>query len=190
TVGVGRTQSVRIDAALTSDQGGAFSAWASTDSPAITFTTSGTNNSRACISGFQSGTENFSATYAPPVTNHAPVIASNNASVTVNEGATATNTGTWSDADSGDTVTLSASVGTVTKAGTNASGTWSWSFGTTDGPTQGQTVTITADDGTTTTTTTFALTVNNVAPTVTAAGNQTATEGTSKSFSLGSFTDP
>src|SRR5262249_33599357 len=34
------------------------------------------------------------------------------------------------------------------------------------------------------------ITVNNVAPVITAAANQTAGEGTAQSFSLGSFTDP
>ena len=37
---------------------------------------------------------------------------------------------------------------------------------------------------------TFKVTVANVAPVVTAAADQTASEGTVKSFSLGSFTDP
>jgi hypothetical protein len=96
--------------------------------------------------------------------NTAPAIASNNATVSVNEGQTASNTGTWSDANAGDTVNLSASVGNVTK---NADGTWSWSYGTTDGPDQTQTVTITANDGTATSTTSFSLTVNNVAPATT-----------------------
>ena len=100
--------------------------------------------------------------------NSPPAIASNNATVTVSEGQTATNSGTWSDANAGNAVTLTASVGTVTKSGTNAAGTWSWSFGTTDGPDQSQTVTITANDGAGgITSTNFALTVNNVAPTVT-----------------------
>jgi hypothetical protein len=63
-------------------------------------------------------------------------------------------------------------VGTVTKTGTS-NGTWSWSYNTTDGPSQSQTVTITANDGHGgTATTTFALTVNNVKPTIT---NVTAT---------------
>jgi len=39
-------------------------------------------------------------------------------------------------------------------------------------------------------TATFSVDVANVTPTVTAPANQTATEGTSKTFSLGSFTDP
>ena len=37
---------------------------------------------------------------------------------------------------------------------------------------------------------TFKVTVANVAPVVTAAADQTASEGTWKSFNLGSFTDP
>ncbi len=100
--------------------------------------------------------------------NVAPTLASNQASVTVNEGQTAANTGTVTDAEN-DTVTLSASVGSVIN---NGNGTWSWSFGTSDGPTQSQTVTITGNDGQGgTSTTTFALIVNNVAPTIVSVSN-------------------
>jgi hypothetical protein len=124
-------------------------------------------------------------------TNVAPLVAANNASVTVNEGQTATNTGTWSDANAGDTVTLSASVGAVTKSGTNASGTWSWSFTTTDGPADSQTVTITANDGNGgVATTTFSLTVSNVAPTATFGNNGPVDEGSPILLSLTSPSDP
>ncbi len=100
--------------------------------------------------------------------NAPPVLASNNASVTVNEGQTAANTGTVTDANH-DTVILTASVGTVVN---NGNGTWSWSFATTDGPTQSQTVTITGNDGHGGTgTTSFSLVVNNVAPTITSVTN-------------------
>ena len=116
-----------------------------------------------------------------------PTVTRDDVSVTVNEGDTATNSGTYDDVD-GDTVTLSASVGTVTP---NGDGTWDWSYSTSDGPDQSQTVTITASDGSPpNTTVTFALTVNNVAPVVTAAADQSSNEGDSHSFSLGSFTDP
>ena len=85
-------------------------------------------------------------------------------------------------------MTLSASAGTVTS---NGDGTWDWSYLTSDGPDQSQTVTITASDGSPpNATVTFALTVNNVAPVVTAAADQSSDEGDSHSFSLGSFTDP
>ena len=95
--------------------------------------------------------------------NSPPTIAADNASVTVAEGSTATNTGTFSDPE-GDPVTLSASRGTVTDTG---GGTWSWSFGTNDGPTQSGPVTITAtDDKAESGSVTFALTVNNVPPSV------------------------
>jgi len=98
--------------------------------------------------------------------NRAPVVAANNNSVTVNEGQSATNAGTFSDPD-GDAVTLSASVGAVTVTGP---GTWSWSFPATDGPDQSQQVTVTATDGKGgIATAQFQLTVNNVAPTITAA---------------------
>ena len=101
-------------------------------------------------------------------TNVPPVLTSDQASVTVNEGQTATNTGTVTDANH-DTVTLTASVGTVVN---NGNGTWSWSFATTDGPTQSQTVTITGNDGHGgTSTTTFSLVVNNVAPTIVSVTN-------------------
>jgi hypothetical protein len=168
-VGVGSSESLRIDAAATSDQGGSFSAWSSTDVPGSSFTViSGTGGKSICVTGFSgSGTHNYRATYNAPPANAAPTVAADNATRTVNEGQTATNTGTYSDANAGDSVAISASVGSVTKTGTN-SGTWSWSFATTDGPVQSQTVTITADDGHGgVTTTTFALTVNNVAPTAT-----------------------
>lgn len=105
------------------------------------------------------------------ITNHAPVVGADQASVTVDEGSAAAMTGTWSDADAGDTVTLSASFGDVVQAGTNAAGTWSWSSTPDDGPADSQTVTITADDGTGTAnatgTATFGLIVDNVAPTIT-----------------------
>jgi subtilisin family serine protease len=102
--------------------------------------------------------------------NQPPSLTATNPAVSVAEGATASNTGTFSDPE-GDPVTLTASVGTVTAAG---GGGWSWSFGTNDGPAQSQLVTITGTDnkgerGTAT----FALTVNNVPPTVTTDPAQT-----------------
>lgn len=92
-----------------------------------------------------------------------PLVARDNASVTVNEASSAANTGTFSDVEGNATVTLSASVGSVTAD--NMAGTWSWSYTPTDGPGDSQTVTITADDGVSApVTTTFSLTVNNVTP--------------------------
>ena len=103
-------------------------------------------------------------TFALGVSNVAPSVSVASASVTVNEGSTATNTGVWSDLGF-DVVALAASIGSVTK---NADGTWNWSFSATDGPDQSQTVTITATDSDgAATATTFALGVNNVAPTAT-----------------------
>jgi subtilisin family serine protease len=120
-----------------------------------------------------------------PDDNQVPAVAATNATVTVNEGATAANTGTFSDPD-GDAVTLAASVGTVTPG----SGTWSWSFATTDGPSQSATVTITASDVLAgSSTTTFALVVNNVAPTVSVGADATVVSG--QSFGVaGTFSDP
>src|SRR5215204_1365502 len=56
SVGVQNGQSIRLDAAATSDQGGAFIAWSSTNSPASPFTViAGTGGKSVCIPGFQSG---------------------------------------------------------------------------------------------------------------------------------------
>jgi subtilisin family serine protease len=121
--------------------------------------------------------------------NSPPTIAADNAGVTVNEGSTATNTGTFSDPE-GDPVTLSASRGTVTDTG---GGTWSWSFGTNDGPTQSGPVTITTtDDKAESGSVTFALTVNNVAPSVVfnaAASDVSLAEGETAS-AVFDFSDP
>jgi hypothetical protein len=97
------------------------------------------------------------------VVNEPPVVAADNATVTIDEGQTANTTGAVTDAD-GDTVALTASIGAVVN---NGDDTWSWSFGATDGPTESQTVTISGDDGEGgQDSTTFDLVVNNVAPTV------------------------
>ena len=114
-----------------------------------------------------------------------PSLTVNNATVTVNEGSTATNGGTFGDANN-DPVTLSASIGTVTPG----SGTWSWSLATVDGPSESQTVTITADDGQGgQTSETFQLTVDNVAPIVSAGSDVTINSNDVLNFS-GSFSDP
>ena len=177
TVSANNSQSASITAPATITSAGTtytFSGWAA-DSPAeLAVSTAGTTGCfhRTTPNQGNDPAWNVTANYVAVPTNSAPAIAANNAAVTVSEGQTATNAGTWTDANAGDTVTLSASVGTVTKSGTNASGTWSWSLATTDGTDQSQTITITANDGTTTRQTTFALTVDNVPPTVTlAAGN-------------------
>jgi hypothetical protein len=159
-----------------------FKSWGNPNG--LTITVGSLTTRTICVAGFGSGSKDLIGNY-----DQVPTITRANATVTVNEGSAAANNGTYSDPDTGDNVSITASVGTVTKTGTN-SGNWNWSFTPTDGPTQSQTVTITADDGTTTTSTTFALTVNNVTPVVTAPANQNANEGSSTIFNLGSFTDP
>jgi len=100
--------------------------------------------------------------------NDAPVVTTDNATVTVDEGQTATNSGDLSDVDGSDSVTISASVGTISQDAGNGSA-WSWSWDTADGPADSQTVTITADDGNGgVTITTFELIVDNVPPAVNA----------------------
>ena len=96
--------------------------------------------------------------------NQPPAVTADHATVEVNEGSAAANTGTYSDPE-GKAVTLTASVGSVVD---NGDGTWSWSYTPADGPSDSQTVTITVTDvGGQAATATFALSVLNVAPTVT-----------------------
>ena len=110
------------------------------------------------------------------IANVAPTVTATNSTVTANEGQTAANSGSFGDVGD-DTVAVEASIGTVTGGGTK-SGSWSWSYITSDGPDESQTVTITATDSDgAKTMTTFALTVNNVAPTADAGGPYTINEG-------------
>jgi hypothetical protein len=191
TVGVGSSESLRLDAPATANGGQAFLNWSQPAGDDLVFAPiAGTNGRSVCVAGFQSGSKDIIANYAA---NSAPTVTAGNPSVTVNEGQTATNSGNYSDANAGDSVTISASRGTVTKTGTS-SGTWSWSFATADGPDQTGPVTITASDGKTggTTTTTFALNVANVAPTVTllAANALSVNEGTTQQTYGYTISDP
>jgi hypothetical protein len=120
------------------------------------------------------------------VANLAPIVSRDISAVTVNEGLTAYNSGSFADVPD-DTVTLSASVGTVVK---NVDGTWNWSFDTSDGPAESQLVTITAtDDDGGSSTATFPLTVNNVAPTISADVTTIVVDEGSTAGNTGSFSD-
>jgi hypothetical protein len=189
-VGVGNTESVRLDAAANANSpndAAVFSSWEAVTAGAPFTTIAGTGGKGICVPGFSGeGTREYRIIYA--AANSAPTVTRDNASRIVNEGQTATNTGTWADVNALDTVTLSASVGTVTK---NADGTWSWSYATTDGPAQSQTVTITATDNHgASSSATFALTVNNVDPTATFPPSRTVDEGSSSSFAFTAPSDP
>ena len=133
--------------------------------------------------------EIFTSGVPVAVANVAPSVAAANAGVTVDEGDPAANTGTFSDPGL-DVVTVTASVGTISQVGTQ-SGTWSWSFDTSDGPDESQTVTITATDSDNAiTTTSFALTVNNVAPTLIISGDPDVDEGSPYTLTVSEITDP
>ncbi|WP_197532645.1 beta strand repeat-containing protein [Symmachiella macrocystis] len=124
--------------------------------------------------------------YFENINNVAPTIAVDSSSITVPEGTAATNTGTFGDT-AGDTVSLSASMGTIID---NNNGTWSWSYDTTDGPDESDTVTITATDGDgAAAQTTFALTVDNVAPTVAADNATVSVSGGSTANNSGVYND-
>jgi Ca2+-binding RTX toxin-like protein/PKD repeat protein len=121
------------------------------------------------------------------VTNLAPSVAADAATVTVAEAATATNTGTVGDPGT-DSVSLAASLGTVTD---NGDGTWSWSFDSSDGLGESQTVTITATDSDgAATSTTFELTVTNAAPTLAADNAAVAVDEAQAATNTGTFGDP
>src|SRR5262249_52347922 len=100
-------------------------------------------------------------------------------------GQTAANQGTWSHT-TGDVVSLTASAGTITQ---NADGTWSWTYPAQGDGTDPATVSVTATDSLgQTSTASFALTVDNVAPTITAL---TAARTAASQFTVsGSFVDP
>ena len=94
--------------------------------------------------------------------NVAPTVSADQVSVTADEGSTATTTGTATDGD-GTVTSVTASRGSVSRSG----GTWTWSDLVVEGPSD-DTVTITAtDDKGEQATTSFALHVDNVAPSVT-----------------------
>ena len=115
-----------------------------------------------------------------------PVIATDNATVTTDEGQIAAISGTVSDPN-GDMVTLTPSVGSVVN---NWDGTWSWNVTTSDGPAESQTATIFADDGNGgTSQTAFDLMVNNVPPMSDAGPNQTIFRNQIVTVS-GIWTDP
>lgn len=151
-------------------------------------TLDGPDGSRAVtVIATDSDGDETSATFTMTVNNVAPTVDTGFAMVKTNEGSVASNSGVFDDVGQ-DTVTISATVGTVTQD--NVAGTWSWSFDTLDGPDDSQAVTITATDSDgAATETTFALTVDNVAPTASLNG---PTEGDSGgSFSVTAATqDP
>lgn len=117
----------------------------------------------AWFTGAQFGQDFAFKTWLVAASNQAPVVAADNAAVTVDEGAAQANSGTYSDPD-GDPVTLTASTGSIAKTGTST-GTWTWSAAPSD-EAPAQTVTVTADDGQgLTATASFTSTVAAIAPT-------------------------
>ncbi len=118
--------------------------------------------------------------------NTEPEVGADSSAIMTDEGTAATNTGTSSDPD-GDTVILSADIGSLTD---NNDGTWSWSNPAPDGPAGPYDVTITADDGNSgTATTTFAVTVENVAPTVAADAANVTVDEADEASNTGTFGD-
>ena len=121
------------------------------------------------------------------VLNQAPTITTDLASISADEGAPASNSGSFGDAGD-DTVSLSASLGTVID---NGDGTWSWSWDTQDGPDDSATVTITATDSDgAATDVMFDLTVNNVAPQISADEGSLSVLSGATATNTGSYFDP
>ncbi|MEM8912453.1 MAG: Ig-like domain-containing protein, partial [Planctomycetota bacterium] len=118
--------------------------------------------------------------------NDAPFVAGA-ATVSVLEGAVASHTGTFGDIDANSVVGLNASEGTVVD---NGDGTWGWTLATTDDAVA-RDITITAtDEHGVPSDFDFALTVENVAPTIDLTGNGTTDEAATFSLLLGDVTDP
>jgi Bacterial Ig domain/PKD domain len=120
--------------------------------------------------------------------NHAPTVSNAAADASGNEGSTLTTNGAFSDQDGNGTLTITkqSGAGTVTD---NGDGTWSWSHTPNDDG--NGTVVVQASDGIAPAVTdSFNWSAGNVAPNVTSPGPQNASEGTPKSFNLGSFADP
>jgi hypothetical protein len=140
-----------------------------------------------------------SKTFTVNVTNGAPKVTLSTANDrSVNEGTTHTYSYSISDPgqdtvqsvqpDCGDRGTLVSGSST----NDNTSGSFKCSFADGLSPATATSVSVSAkdSDGDTGAADSQSVTVNNVAPTATAAADQTATEGSSQSFTLGSFDDP
>ncbi|MGE3243617.1 MAG: hypothetical protein AB7G28_25175, partial [Pirellulales bacterium] len=148
-------------------------------------TTDGPEDSQVVTITADDGVATAQVTFTLDVTNVAPSIVANLTEVTVNEGETAANSGTFADV-AADAVTLSASVGAVMD---NGDGTWSWSYTTGDGPEDSLAVTITAEDGLTTSQVSFALAVNNAAPTIAANLTEVTVNEGETAANSGTFAD-
>ena len=121
------------------------------------------------------------------VSNLAPILSVVQSSVAISEGATASTSGICRD-PGGDPLTLSASVGSVSLLD---DGSWTWSFTSADGPNQSQTVTVTATDARgATSTVSFALIVNNVAPTLQLDASTVTVQEGAIATNRGSVQDP
>ena len=116
-----------------------------------------------------------------------PQVSADEETVTVLEGETARNSGEFSDREDHD-VTVAASVGSIMQDA-GGSGSWTWSYPTSDGPSDSRTVTITASDGASDAIT-FDLTVDNVAPVVTAGPDRTIRAGNGVEIGVASYLDP
>ncbi|MFO0936402.1 MAG: right-handed parallel beta-helix repeat-containing protein [Gemmataceae bacterium] len=127
------------------------------------------------------------------VTPASPAVSFDNTLITIDEGAKATRTGTVVSA-AGDVSISATPLGTVTPdlfnftSATNF--TWSYTPANGKSPAETTLITVTTTDEGGSTNNTFNLTVNNVAPTLTAGGSQYAITGKSMNVNLGNFTDP
>lgn len=166
------------------DFGAGYGVFGASNTASFTPLDNGTYTIRAKVRDKDGGVTEYTSTVV--IDNAAPV-ANAGADQTVSEGTPIALTGTFTDAGTADTHTLSWSVsasnGQVIADGTSAS----FTFTPTDNGTYTVTLTVTDDDGATSTDT-VVVTVNNVAPVVTAGPDQVVSEGTPVTLT-GAFTD-
>ena len=127
-------------------------------------------------------------TFGLTVNNVAPTVASDMASVTIDEGNIAVMTGTYGDVGS-DTVTLALGAGSVGTLTDNLDGTWTWFYNGADNG-SGTVEVVATDDDSDSSSVFFTWTVNNVDPASTLGGSAAISgdEGTAVS-NFGSATD-
>ncbi len=181
-VNTGQSAELSVPASV---PGYAFSSWSI--SGAVTIV-SGAGTPTMCVAGTAgSDARTFTANYVAAAANTAPVVSAGN-DATINEGDTFTQNGSFVDPDADSwAATVDYGDGSGVQSLALVGKNFSLSHLYADNGTYN--VTVTVNDGTTTGSDVVVVTVNNVAPIVSAGGDETINEGDTFTRN-GSFTDP